>query len=133
MKTESIKSFEALSSDAAPAVTNKPGRVDADLVRVHIQNAHVQRASALGDMIGTAAAAVIRGIGGAINALRRKVQEVRNIDALNAMDDRMLKDLGIDRSQISGLVRSSASGAEPVRNAPELMRAANSAGISNVA
>jgi len=133
MKTESFKTFEALSSDSAPAVSSKVGRIDADVVRIHVQNAHVERASALGAFVGSAARALIGGVAGVFGALRRKIEEVRNVDALNAMDDRMLKDLGIERSQIPGLVRSSASGMTPNRSAPDLLRAANSAGISNAA
>jgi len=62
----------------------------------------------VGEAVYTAMGAVVRIVGKAVRAVRARARERAAIAVLSALDDRMLKDIGVDRSGIQYLVRKVA-------------------------
>jgi uncharacterized protein YjiS (DUF1127 family) len=119
MKTDYITRFEALSSESTAV------NLDPQHVRKLITQARLERSAAIGAAIGTAVASGVFLVKRAGSAIKARWQQNRNIAALAAMDDRMLKDLGIDRYQIPQLVRGGVTGLQPEVSLFELGQAAN--------
>ena len=124
MKTDYITRFEALSSESTKALV-APSEIDPAHVRRLITQARLERSAAVGAAIGGAVASVVGLVQRAGRAVKHRWDQNRNIAALASMDDRMLKDLGIDRSQIRGLVRGGVTGLQPETAIFELGNAAN--------
>ena len=119
MKTDYITRFEALSSESTPV------SLDPQHVRKLISQARLERSAAIGAAIGSAVATGVILVKRAGSAIKARWEQNRNVAALAAMDDRMLKDLGIDRHQIPQLVRGGVTGLQPEVSIFELGTAAN--------
>jgi len=99
----STPAFSSLGSVTAPTPARGAGKVRLDQVdRQTIEyQARVRRAEVVGEMIG---GGIARLWSHARKALRRRAA----IAELSALDDRMLADIGLSRSQIHSAVNSAA-------------------------
>jgi len=121
MKTESITNFADLSTPTG-AERNAPVMIDVDYRNQLIAEAQLARGAALARVVGPLFNAVF---GKAWQAIKAAQAKRRNFSALNALDDRMLRDMGIDRGQILGLVSSGVTGFHPQRALAEVGTPAN--------
>lgn len=99
----STPAFSSFGSEIAPTPARGAGKVRRELMdRQAIEHqARVHRAQVIGEMIGSGIASLWSHIR---TALRRRAA----VAELNALDDRMLADIGLSRSEIRAAVDSAA-------------------------
>lgn len=99
----SAPAFSSLGSVTAPTPARVAGKVRIDAVDRHTieQQARVHRAEIVGEMIG---GGIFRLWSHLRSALRRRAA----VAELSALDDRMLADIGLTRSEIRAAVSSAA-------------------------
>jgi uncharacterized protein YjiS (DUF1127 family) len=79
------------------------------------QEVRKRRARALGTFIASAARACVALLGDALARYRRHREARRTYDALRQLDDRMLRDLGLDRSEMTSIAAEVSGQAEYAR------------------
>ena len=91
--------------------------IDADQPIGHAlhQAVRKRRGRALGTFIASAARACVVLLGNALARYRRNREARRTYDALRQLDDRMLRDLGLDRSEMTSVAAEVAGHAEYAR------------------
>jgi uncharacterized protein YjiS (DUF1127 family) len=116
--TTAISSFGSVTAPAPARVVGKT-RVDASADRHAIeQQARIHRAEVVGEMIGGGLASLW---GQVRHVLRRRTA----IAELSALDDRMLADIGLSRSQIRGVVDSAVGFGPELATGPGLKASFN--------
>jgi len=101
--SSSTPAFSSFGSEIAPTPARGADKVRLDLVDRHAieYQARVDRAEIIGEMIG---GGIARLWGHIRMALRRRAA----VAELNALDDRMLADIGLSRGQIQAAVDAAA-------------------------
>lgn len=101
--SSSTPAFSSFGSEIAPTPARGADKVRLDLVdRQTIEyQARVHRAEIIGEMIGG-------GIASLWGHIRMALRRRKAVAELNALDDRMLADIGLSRSQIHAAVNSAA-------------------------
>ena len=126
--SSSTPAFSSFGSEIAPTPARGADKVRLDLVdRQTIEHqARVYRAEIIGEMIGGGIASLW---GHIRTALRRRAA----VAELNALDDRMLADIGLTRGQIHAAVDSAAGFGPDLPVGPGLTTSLNDNAYSRVA
>lgn len=127
MKNENITDFVPLASvagNAPRAVLSEPVMIDPAEIRRLMAKGRAERNAVL----RAATAALFRTVGWPLTigwkAYTKWLARRRNLRALAALDDRMLRDIGVDRGEIQSIV-DGVIGYEASLANPEVRHAAN--------
>jgi uncharacterized protein YjiS (DUF1127 family) len=126
--SSSTPAFSSFGSEIAPTPARGADKVRLDPVdRQTIEyQARVHRAQVVGEMIGG-------GIANLWGHVRRALRRRKAVAELSALDDRMLADIGLSRSQIRAAVDSAAGFGPDLLVGPGVTRSRNDNTYARVA